>query len=138
MGNNALLKQIVATSESMPFMNTMLDNLTSEDGRAKCAKDFARFNQDVKAVFAQTPKLGHDSKPVLDELGVPVMTETAKTITAAFLTSGCGFWTPITIKWHCHRVVLFPAATVNGRSGRTASRSRRSRRSWPTPTAATC
>lgn len=122
LGNNALLKQLGGTAESTPFMDSLMDNLTSEEGRLKFAKDFVRYTQDVKTVAVQVPVLDEDGKPVLDYDGQqvlePVLDEegnpVTKTVTAAYLTSDYGLRTPITIEWLGHRVVLFPAVTVNG------------------------
>lgn len=121
-GNDALLKQLGGTSESTPFMDSLMDNLTSEEGRLKFAKDFVRYTQDVKTIAVETALLDEDGNPVLDEAGLPVLTPVlddegnpiTKTVTAAYLTSDYGFRTPITIEWLGHRVVLFPAVTVNG------------------------
>lgn len=122
LGNDALLKQLMGTSENTPFMDTLMDNLTSEEGRLKFAKDFVRFTQDVKTETVLVPALDDENEPILDENGDPVMVpkldeagkEVTTTITAAYLTSDYGFVEPITIEWMGQRIVLFPAVTVNG------------------------
>ncbi|WP_024794805.1 hypothetical protein [Tomitella biformata] len=122
LGNNALLKQLNGTSEETPFMDTLMENLTSEEGRLKFAKDFVRYTQDVKTEAAMTPELDEDGNAVLDDDGNPVLVPqldedgnpVTTTITAAYLTSDYGFVDPITIEWMGQRIVLFPAATVNG------------------------
>lgn len=73
-GNDALLKQfgMLGGSETTPFMDTLMDNLTSEDGRLKFAKDFVRFTQDVQTRYVLETVLDDDGNPVLDpETGQP-------------------------------------------------------------------
>lgn len=114
LGNDALLKQLTGSSESTPFMDSLMENLTSEEGRLKFAKDFVRFTQDVTTVAEERQVIGEDGVPVVDENGDPVMEQVTKTVTAAYLTSDYGLRNPVTIEWLGHRMVLFPAVTVNG------------------------
>ena len=114
LGNDALLKQFTGETESTPFLDDLMHNVTSEDDRLKFAKDFVRFTSDEYTDEVETLQLDEDGNPVLDENGEPVMETTTRTTTAALLTSDYGFRDPVTVEWLGQRVVFFPAAEVNG------------------------
>ncbi|HJC84241.1 MAG TPA: hypothetical protein H9751_01565 [Candidatus Corynebacterium faecigallinarum] len=116
LGNDALVKQLTGDTEETPFLDDLMDNITSEDDRLKFAKDFVRFTQNVTTEEVEVPKLDEEGNPVLDDDGNPVMETTTRETTAAWLTSDYGLRDPVTVEWLGHRVVFFPAVDVNGTS----------------------
>ncbi len=116
LGNDALVKQLTGDTEETPFLDDLMDNITSEDDRLKFAKDFVRFTQNVTTEEVEVPKLDEEGNPVLDDDGNPVMETTTRETTAAWLTSDYGLRDPVTVEWLGHRVVFFPAVEINGTS----------------------
>lgn len=114
LGNDALVKQLTGKSETTPFLDDLAENLTSEEGRLKFAKDFVRFTRDVRTEEVDVPVLDEDGQPVLDEEGNPKTEKSTRETTAAWLTSDYGLREPVTVEWLGHRVVFFPAVEVNG------------------------
>lgn len=90
LGNDALAQQLTGETEETPFLDDLMDNLTSEDDRLKFAKDFARLTTDVYTA------------------------EDGSQTTGVWLTSDYGLRDPVTVEWLGHRVVFFPGVEVNG------------------------
>lgn len=83
MGNDALAKQLTGDAENTPFLDDLMHNLTSEDGRLKFAKDFVRFTKDVATDYVMEPVLDEHGAPVLDEeTGEPLMQPKPKMVPA--------------------------------------------------------
>lgn len=114
LGNDALVRQLTGDAESTPFLDSLVDNLTGEEGRLKFAKDFVRFTRDVATEETEVPVLDGDGNPVLDDAGDPVTEKGTRQTTAAWLTSDYGLREPVTVEWGGHRVVFFPAVELNG------------------------
>lgn len=88
-GNDALIKQL--GNADSPFMQNLMKNLTTEEGRLKFAKDFVRFT----------------STPITDQA-------TGKTHTAYWLTSDYGLTAPLVIEFAGYQLTLFPEVEING------------------------
>lgn len=114
LGNDALVKQLTGKSESTPFLDDLMANLTSEDGRLKFAKDFVRLTRDVRTEEVDVLVLDDEGNPVLNEDGTPKTEKSTRETSAVWLTSDYGLRDPVTVEWLGHRVVFFPAVEVNG------------------------
>lgn len=115
LGNDALVKQLTGDTEETPFLDDLMDNITSEDDRLKFAKDFVRFTQNVTTEEIEVPVLDENGDPVTNN-GEQVTEKQTRETTAAWLTSDYGLRDPVTVEWLGHRVVFFPAVDVNGTS----------------------
>ena len=115
LGNDALVKQLTGDTEETPFLDDLMDNITSEEDRLKFAKDFVRFTQNVTTEEIEVPVLDENGDPVTNN-GEQVTEKQTRETTAAWLTSDYGLRDPVTVEWLGHRVVFFPAVDVNGTS----------------------
>lgn len=115
LGNDALVKQLTGDTEETPFLDDLMDNITSEDDRLKFAKDFVRYTQNVTTEEIEVPVLDENGDPVTNN-GEQVTEKQTRETTAAWLTSDYGLRDPVTVEWLGHRVVFFPAVDVNGTS----------------------
>uniref|UniRef100_UPI0028E9384D hypothetical protein n=1 Tax=Corynebacterium variabile TaxID=1727 RepID=UPI0028E9384D len=114
LGNDALVKQLTGATEDTPFLDDLMTNITSEEGRLKFAKDFVRLTRNVTTEEVEVPVLDDEGNPLLDEDGDAVTEKTTRQTTAAWLTSDYGLREPVTVEWFGHRVVFFPGVDVNG------------------------
>lgn len=114
LGNDALVKQLTGATEDTPFLDDLMTNITSEEGRLKFAKDFVRLTKNVTTEEVEIPKLDEEGNTVRDEDGKPVMEPSTRETTAVWLTSDYGLRDPVTVEWLGHRVVFFPGVEVNG------------------------
>jgi hypothetical protein len=114
LGNDALVKQLTGDAGSTPFLDDLMTNITSEEGRLKFAKDFVRLTRNVTTEEVEVPVLDDEGNPLLDEDGDAVTEKTTRQTTAAWLTSDYGLREPVTVEWFGHRVVFFPGVDVNG------------------------
>ncbi|MGO1634540.1 hypothetical protein ACTXKQ_10020 [Corynebacterium variabile] len=114
LGNDALVKQLTGDAGSTPFLDDLMTNITSEEGRLRFAKDFVRLTRNVTTEEVEVPVLDDEGNPLLDEDGDAVTEKTTRQTTAAWLTSDYGLREPVTVEWFGHRVVFFPGVDVNG------------------------